>query len=76
MSATRRGGGAGWSRHSQAHGIASAAVPLPSCGEAGPRLGDLYDDVEATRRVVAGAEPPVILLGHSDGGVVITEAGA
>jgi pimeloyl-ACP methyl ester carboxylesterase len=60
----------------EARGIASAAVPLPSCGEAGPRLGDLYDDVEATRQVVAGAEPPVILLGHSYGGVVITEVGA
>ena len=59
----------------EARSIASAAVPLPSCGEAGPRRGDLYDDVEATRQVVAGAEPPVILLGHSYGGVVITEAG-
>ena len=49
---------------------------LPSCGEAGPGLGDLYDDVEATRKVIASAEPPVVLVGHSYGGVVITEAGA
>lgn len=60
----------------EARGMASAAVPLPSCGEAGPGLGDLYDDVEATRNVIDAAEPPVVLLGHSYGGVVITEAGA
>lgn len=51
-------------------------MALPSCGEAGPGLGDLYDDVEATRRVIDAAEAPVVLVGHSYGGVVITEAGA
>jgi pimeloyl-ACP methyl ester carboxylesterase len=35
----------------------------------------LADDVAATRRVVAGQKLPVILVGHSYGGVVITEAG-
>ena len=58
------------------HGIASIAVPLPSCGEAGDVLGDLYADVEATRQAIAKAEPPVTLCGHSYGGMVITEAGA
>ncbi len=57
-------------------GIASVAVPLPSCGEAGGELGDLYADVDACRRAIAAAEGPVILCGHSYGGVVITEAGA
>ena len=37
------------------HGIATAAVPLPSCGEAGETLGDLYDDVDACRQVIAEA---------------------
>ena len=35
----------------------------------------LEDDVVATRRVVAAQKEPVILVGHSYGGVVITEAG-
>ncbi len=35
----------------------------------------LADDVTATRRVVAAQNGPVILVGHSYGGVVVTEAG-
>src|SRR6185503_15215205 len=35
----------------------------------------LADDVRATRRVIAAQESPVVLVGHSYGGVVITEAG-
>ncbi|HEY7683457.1 MAG TPA: alpha/beta hydrolase [Gemmatimonadales bacterium] len=35
----------------------------------------LADDVQATRRVLAAQDGPVILVGHSYGGVVITEAG-
>lgn len=35
----------------------------------------LADDVAATRQVIAQASGPVILVGHSYGGVVITEAG-
>ncbi len=67
-----------WSRMAEplaAHGIAAAAVPLPSCGEAGDTLGDLYDDAAAARAVIDQAEPPVLLCGHSYGGVVATEAG-
>jgi pimeloyl-ACP methyl ester carboxylesterase len=68
-----------WTRMTEplaAHRIASVAVPLPSCGEAGDGLGDLYADVEATLRVIAEASPPVVLCGHSYGGMVITQAGA
>ena len=57
-------------------GIPSIAVPLPSCGETGDELGDLYADVDACRRAIADVEGPVVLCGHSYGGVVITEAGA
>jgi len=35
----------------------------------------LVDDVAVTRRVIAGQNMPVILVGHSYGGAVITEAG-
>ena len=35
----------------------------------------LADDVAATKRVLAAQKGPVILVGHSYGGVVITEAG-
>jgi len=35
----------------------------------------LADDVAATRRIVAAQDGPVVLVGHSYGGVVITEAG-
>jgi pimeloyl-ACP methyl ester carboxylesterase len=35
----------------------------------------LEDDVAATRRVIDACDGPVVLVGHSYGGVVITEAG-
>src|SRR2546429_4602042 len=35
----------------------------------------LTDDVAATRRIIDGQSGPVILVGHSYGGAVITEAG-
>jgi pimeloyl-ACP methyl ester carboxylesterase len=68
-----------WSRMVEplaGHGIASVAVALPSCGEAGGELGDLYADVRACARAIEEADAQVILCGHSYGGMVITEAGA
>jgi len=68
-----------WSRMTAplaGHGIATVTVPLPSCGESGSELGDLYDDVDACRQAIAAADSPVLLCGHSYGGMVITEAGA
>src|SRR3981081_3972461 len=35
----------------------------------------LEDDVAATKRILAGQDGPTILVGHSYGGAVITEAG-
>ena len=35
----------------------------------------LADDVAVTKRTLAAQDGPVILVGHSCGGVVITEAG-
>lgn len=57
-------------------GITTLAVPLPSCGEAGSTLGDLYDDVGACREAIESVDGPVVLCGHSYGGMIITEAGA
>jgi pimeloyl-ACP methyl ester carboxylesterase len=56
-------------------GITSVAVPLPSCGEAGSGLGDLYDDIGACRGAIRSVDGPVVLCGHSYGGMIITEAG-
>ena len=49
-------------------GLNSIAVQNPLTG--------LEDDVAATKRAIALADGPVILVGHSWAGVVITEAGA
>jgi pimeloyl-ACP methyl ester carboxylesterase len=57
-------------------GIASVAVALPSCGEGDGELGDLYADVDACKRAITQAEGPIVLCGHSYGGMVVTEAGA
>ena len=51
----------------QANGYNVTAVQNP--------LTSLADDVAATRRALAQQEGPVILVGHSWAGVVITEAG-
>jgi len=58
------------------HGVATVTVPLPSCGETGDELGDLYADVGSCRQVIDATDGPVVLCGHSYGGTVITEAGA
>jgi pimeloyl-ACP methyl ester carboxylesterase len=67
-----------WSRMTQPlgrHGIPTLAVPLPSCGENGDKLGDLTDDVQACRQAIAEVDGPVVRCGHSYGGMIITEAG-
>lgn len=51
----------------QAKGLKVVAVQNP--------LSSLGDDVSATRRVLDMQNGPVVLVGHSWGGVVITEAG-
>jgi pimeloyl-ACP methyl ester carboxylesterase len=51
----------------QAKGFHVVAVQNP--------LSSLADDVAATKRIIALQDGPVILVGHSYAGVVITEAG-
>src|ERR1700687_1163497 len=62
--------GSSWSRVIpllQAKGLHVVAVQNP--------LTSLADDVAATKRAIASQDGPVLLVGHSYGGVVITEAG-
>ncbi|MEU5977246.1 alpha/beta hydrolase [Streptomyces sp. NPDC047315] len=53
--------------------IQSRTVDLPSCGPEGP-LGNLSDDAKAVAAVVDEISGPVILVGHSYGGAVISGA--
>lgn len=52
----------------QAKGLKVVAVQNP--------LTSLADDVAATERAIAAESGPVVLVGHSWGGVVITQAGS
>src|SRR5438034_4632860 len=51
----------------QAKGLHVTSVGTP--------LTSFADDIAATKRAIAAEDGPVILVGHSYGGVVITEAG-
>ncbi|HEU4702128.1 MAG TPA: alpha/beta hydrolase [Conexibacter sp.] len=57
------------------HGIESRTVQLPSTGPAAP-LGDLRDDTAAVRHAIDAVGGPVVLVGHSYGGMVVNEAAA
>ncbi|WP_269750527.1 alpha/beta fold hydrolase [Microbispora sp. ATCC PTA-5024] len=76
--------GAWWWRRTAAHladgGVVSTAPPLPSCGETGLAPGDggpsLPDDVAAVRAHIAASDEPAVVVAHSYGGVVVSEAAA
>ena len=62
--------GSSWSKvipllQAKGYHVTSVQIPLTS----------FQDDVAATKRAIAAQNGPVILAGHSYGGVVITEAG-
>lgn len=52
------------------------AVDLPSSGSDAGALGDLAADAQVVRAVLDGLDEPAIVVGHSYGGMVITEATA
>jgi pimeloyl-ACP methyl ester carboxylesterase len=56
--------------------VAAVAIDLPGHGEDPGPLTDLHGDADRVRRVLEVATGPVVLVGHSYGGAVITEAGA
>jgi pimeloyl-ACP methyl ester carboxylesterase len=54
--------------------LRSVAVALPSCGEDPQHLGTPADDVLAVRAAIAEVDGPVLLVGHSLGGMAISAA--
>jgi pimeloyl-ACP methyl ester carboxylesterase len=61
-------------------GVSSVAPGLPSCGEAGVPGGvfgpGFREDVDAVREVLQESSEPTIVVAHSYGGTVATEAAA
>jgi pimeloyl-ACP methyl ester carboxylesterase len=59
-------------------GMATRAVELPSCvpapGASGEAMGDMYADADAVRAALGEEDDSVVLVGHSYGGMVITDA--
>src|SRR5579885_298383 len=60
----------------EARGIRTHAPDLQSAGEQARGLTDFYADAAAVRRLTDSIEAPVVLSGHSYGGLVVTEASA
>lgn len=57
-------------------GIETMAEDLPGRGASREPLADLHDSANAVRALLDELDGPVTLLGHSFGGMVITEAAA
>jgi pimeloyl-ACP methyl ester carboxylesterase len=53
-------------------GTPVVAVDLPSVASG----GDMYDDAEAVRNAIAAIDGETVVVGHSYGGIVITEGAA
>ena len=58
----------------EARGIVAVAPDLPGHGSDSGALGGLAVDAQRVREVVAGIDGRVVLVGHSYGGLVISEA--
>jgi pimeloyl-ACP methyl ester carboxylesterase len=56
-------------------GVESLALDLPGHGADNEPLGDLYSDAARVRATLDELKGDVVLVGHSYGGAVITEAG-
>lgn len=61
--------------HLTEQGFTVHTIDLPSSGR-GHTLGDLHADAAAVQAAVSAIDAPVTLVGHSYGGMVITEASA
>jgi pimeloyl-ACP methyl ester carboxylesterase len=58
----------------EARGVSAVALDLPGHGESPSALGGLPDDAAFVRARVEACREPVVLCGHSYGGMVISEA--
>ena len=56
-------------------GVRGVAIDLPGHGDDRASLTDVHGDAQRVREVLDGFAEQVVLVGHSYGGVVITEAG-
>lgn len=56
-------------------GVSSVAIDLPGHGDDAGPFTDLYGDADAVRTVLDRIDGPAVLVGHSYGGIVITDAG-
>jgi pimeloyl-ACP methyl ester carboxylesterase len=57
-------------------GVDATALDLPGHGGSTAPFGDLHGDADSVRRFLDAGEGPVVLVGHSYGGAVVTDAGA
>jgi len=62
-------------------GLGTRTVELPSCvpspgASGGEAPGDMYADADAVRAALEEEDEPLVLVGHSYGGMVITDAAA
>lgn len=60
----------------EAKGLRAITPTLPSMGATRAERGDLHGDAAVVRDAIAAAGSPVLLVGHSYGGAVVTEAAA
>ncbi len=63
-------------RDLERRGVPVVAADRPGHGASPEPLGDLAGDAAAVRAVLRTVDGPVVLVGHSYGGAVITEAGS
>jgi pimeloyl-ACP methyl ester carboxylesterase len=57
-------------------GIPSLAIDLPGHGASTEAFGDLHGDAAAVSRLLANQRRPIVLVGHSYGGAVISQTSA
>lgn len=68
-----------WDRvvpHLEARGVPVLAIDLPGHGADSASPGDLYAHADALRAVLEGIDGPIVVVGHSYGGAVISEGAA